>query len=101
MDTRRRRASTAAEEEVGLSRVRIDGTGMSRPDLDDEPDEHADEASIGYEAAWPEPARLGRVAQIGCDLGPLDASRPATVVSPGDQTAWQAHGGAAAEKTGR
>lgn len=78
------------------------GVGLPRPDLDqDDGDEHADPSGFGREAAWPEPERPSRVAQIGCDLRPLDASRPAAVVTPSDQLAWQGLGGAAAEETGR
>lgn len=99
---RRRTTVTAVDVDDALEGARdLDETGLTRPDLDDEPDEHTLEHGFGREAAWPMPERPGRVAQIGCDLRPLDASRPAAVSSPHDQIAWQAHGGAATEETGR
>lgn len=107
MEFRERRRTTVTSVDVvdALEGEReLDGTGMARPDLDDEEDEHANPRGFGREAAWPAPERSGRVAQVGCDQrlsGPPDPRRPAPVVSPSDQLAWQQLGGAAAKQTGR
>lgn len=101
---RRRTTVTALDVDDALEGgCESGGVGLPRPDLDqdDGPDEHGDPSGFGREAAWPEPERPGRVAQIGCNLRPLDASRPAAVATPSDQLAWQGFGGAAAEETGR